>query len=95
MSYQFIVFLFLSFSLYLLVGLSFFLIYSTSQSFNIAHAAIIAFGAYFVFLFVNIYLIGFFLSILLAILASNLISLLCYFFVFKVIWSRKDRAFSF
>lgn len=83
----------LSSSIYLLIAYSFLLIYSTTRFFNIAHAAIITIGPYFVFLFFKQAQFSLFLSILLAIICSILIGLGTDYFVFKRIRKHTNHSF--
>lgn len=69
------------------------LIYSTTRFFNIAHAAIITIGPYFVFLFFKQAQFSLFLSILLAIICSILIGLGTDYFVFKRIRKHTNHSF--
>lgn len=83
MSYQLVIFILLSFSLYLLSGLSFALVYNTGRFFHLAHAAVISFGAYFVYFFTIKLSIPFSISILLGITAAVGIGLLCEIIVYR------------
>ncbi len=85
--------IFLSFSAYLLIAYSFLLIYSTTRFFNIAHAAIITLGPYFVYLFFLQVQLSFFLSIPLAIVSSIIIGLSTEYFVFKRIRKQNNHSF--
>jgi branched-subunit amino acid ABC-type transport system permease component len=75
-------------SLYLLLSLSFYSIYSPTKFFNIAHAAIITSGAYFVYLFANTFSISFTLSIALAIISATLLGILCEVLVYRQLRKR-------
>ena len=69
--------------LYLLVGLSYGLIYYPTKFFHIAHAAIITSGAYFVFLFADKFSIPFPVSVALAIVAATLLAVGCEVLVYR------------
>lgn len=73
----------LTFSIYLLIGNSFLLIYFTTKFFHLAHAAIITSGAYFVFLFAAKLSIPFPVSIVLAIISATLLGILCELLVYR------------
>lgn len=83
MSYQLIIFILFTFSIYLLSGLGFSLIYFTGKFFHLAHAAIISFGAYFVFFFANKFSIPFPVSVALAIATATLIGVACEILVYR------------
>ena len=70
-------------SLYLLLANSFSLIYYPSRIFHIANAAVISFGAYFVFFFANKFSIPFSVSVALAIVGATLIGLACEVLVYR------------
>ncbi len=73
----------MSFQLYLLVGLSFSLIYYCTKFFHIAKAAIISAGAYLVFLFANNFSITFPVSVVLAIASTTFVGILCEVLVYR------------
>ncbi len=73
----------LSFSIYLLVSISFSIIYSSIKFFNFAHAGIISFGAYFAYLFSQQFNLSLFLSIPIAIFLSILLILIIEFIIYK------------
>ena len=77
MHFQIIINITISAFIYLLLANSFSIIYYATKFFHIAHAGIIAFGAYSVFLFENVFFISFTGSIILAILSATLIGILC------------------
>lgn len=83
MSHQLIIFILLTFSIYLLSGLGFSLIYFTGKFFHIAHAAIITSGAYLVFLLANKFSVSFLLSVVLAITVATLIGMTCEVLIFR------------
>lgn len=68
--------------MYLLLANAFSLIYYSSKIFHIANAAVISFGAYFVFLFTTMYSIPFVVSIALAIAGTTLIGVSCEYLVY-------------
>lgn len=73
----------LSFSLYLLVSISFTIIYYPTKFFHLAHAAIITLGAYLTFLFVNQFSLPLPIAIIAAVLAAALIGVICEISVYK------------
>lgn len=73
----------LSASLLIVVAYSYSLIYFTTKFFHLAHGAVIAFGAYFVFLFASKFSIPFSVSVALAIAAATLIGLACEVLVYR------------
>lgn len=80
---QIIINIVFTFSLILLSALSFSLIYFTTKYFNFAHAAVISFGAYFVFFFTYIFSIPFPISVILAIATTTLIGVSCDVLVYR------------
>jgi len=60
---------------YVLVSLSFSIIYYPAKFFNLAHAAILTLGAYFVFFFISILALPFVSAFFLAIVVTSLLSL--------------------
>ena len=73
----------ISASIYLLVAISFSKIYYPTKFFHIAHASVITFGAYFVFLFANKFSIPFPVSIALGITGATLIGVACEVLVYS------------
>lgn len=73
----------LTFSLYLLIANSFSLIYYPTKIFNIAHAAVITSGAYFVFLFAITFSIPFMVSVALANAVAASIGMGCEILVYR------------
>ena len=73
----------MSWQLYLLVGLSFSLIYYTIKFFHIANAAIITLGAYMVLFFTNKFSIPFPVSIALSISVAILVGMGCEIFIYR------------
>jgi branched-chain amino acid transport system permease protein len=92
---QIILNILVTFSLITLSALSFALLYYTTKYFNFAHAATIAFGAYFVFLFANILSFSFFLSTLLAVTAAVGVTLLCEILVYSQMRKRNVPALTY
>lgn len=86
---ELILYILISFGFYLIIGLSFSILYSPSKFFHLAHAAVISFGAYFVFLFASKFSIPFSVSIALAIAAATLIGVACEVFVYRQMRKRK------
>lgn len=82
---QLIINIALSSSIYIIISLSFSIIYKTTKFFNIAHAAIITCGGYFVF-FCSVQLdIPILAGIILGILATITIGLLSEVFIFRLL----------
>jgi branched-chain amino acid transport system permease protein len=75
--------IFLSASLILLTAFFYHILYSVTKFFHIAHAAIISFGAYFIFFFVNKFSVPFSVSIVLAITSATLIGVACEVLVYR------------
>ena len=84
-----------SVSLYLLLENSYSLFYYPTKFFHIAHAAIISFGAYFVFLFASKFSILFSVSVALAIAAATLIGLACEVLVYRQMRKRNVPALAY
>lgn len=80
---QIILNILLSTSIYLLIANSFAIIYYPTKFFHIAHAAIITYGAYFVFLFSNKLSIPLLFSIALAIIIVTYIGILCEVLIYR------------
>ncbi len=78
-----------TFTLYLIIAVSYSIIYYPTKFFHIAHAAVITSGAYFVFFFVNEFSISFPLSIALAIVAATLVGILCEVLVYRRMRTKK------
>ena len=92
---QLVINIILSFVLYLLVANSYSLIYYPTKFFHIAHAGVISFGAYFVFLFACKFSIPFSVSITLAIVAGTLIGLACEVLVYRQMRKRNVPALAY
>lgn len=82
------------FSVYLIISLSFLIIYQTSKFFNLAHGVIITFGAYFTYLFSRQFNLPILLSISLAVLGAALIAVICELFVYKPLRKRSVKSIS-
>lgn len=74
---------------------SFALIYYPTKFFHIAHAAVISFGAYFVFFFANKFSIPFPVSVALAISAATLIGVACEVLVYRQMRKRNVPALAY
>lgn len=85
----------LSASVYSLIALSYSAIYYPTKFFHIAHAAVISFGAYFVFLFANKFSIPFPVSVALAIAAAILIGVACEVLVYRQMRKRNVPALAY
>lgn len=93
--FQIILNILFSTSIYLLIANSFSLIYYPTKFFHIAHAAIITSGAYFVFLFVNMFSMPFPIAIALAIAAATLLGILCELGVYRYMRKRNVPALAY
>jgi len=80
--------------LYLLVALSFSVIYHPTKNFHLAHAALITSSAYFVFFFANKFSIPFLVSVALAIVTTTLIGGVCEVLVYRQMRKRNVPAFA-
>lgn len=85
----------LSASIFLLISTSFSLIFYPTKFFHIAYAAIITFGAYFVFFFANKFSIPFPVSVPLAIVTATLIGILCEVLVYRQMRKRNVPALAY
>lgn len=92
MSSQLIFNIVYSAALSLFLANSFSFIYYPTKFFHIAHAAVISFGAYFVFVFVNKFSIPFTVSVALAIAAATLIGVACEVLVYSQMRRRNVSA---
>lgn len=81
--------------LYLLITVSFSLIYYTTKFFHLAHAVIIAYGAYFTFLFANQLSLPFAISIIAAIAMAVCIGLLCEILFYRSMRKRNAPALAY
>jgi branched-chain amino acid transport system permease protein len=82
-------------SVYSLITISYSVIYYPTKFFHIAHAAIITFGAYFVFLFVNKLSFPFPISVAIAIPSATLLGILCEIFVYSQMRKRNVPALAY
>lgn len=89
------IYILISFGFYLIIGQSFSILYYPSKFFHIAHAAVISFGAYFVFLFASKFSIPFSVSVALAIAAATLIGLACEIIVYRQMRKRNVPALAY
>ncbi|OFY65755.1 MAG: ABC transporter permease [Bacteroidetes bacterium RIFCSPLOWO2_02_FULL_36_8] len=78
-----------------LASSSFALIYYPTKFFHLAHAAIITFGAYFVFLFANKFLIPFPVSVALAIAVATIVGVACEVLVYSQMRKRNVPALAY
>lgn len=78
-----IIYILISFGFYIIIGQSFSILYYPTKNFHLAHAAVISFGAYFVFLFSNKFLFPFPISVAFAIVVAIFIGLACEFLVYR------------
>lgn len=84
--------IFFSCIIYLIISLSFLLIYSSIKFFHIAHAVTITFGAYLTFLFSIQSGLGLWFSIPLAIICAVLISVICEIGIYKPLRKRETSS---
>lgn len=82
-------------SVYSLIAVSYSAIYYPTKFFHIAHAAIISFGAYFVFFFANKFSIPFPISVALAISLATLIGMACEVLVYSQMRKRNVPALAY
>lgn len=80
-------------TLYLLLAYSFTLIYYTAKFFNLTHAAIITFGAYFTFLLTKQFMLPLLFSIIAAIFLAVAIGLVAEWVVIKPLRKRNSHPF--
>lgn len=81
--------------MYLLVALSFSLIYNALKIFHITHSIIIASGAYFVYIFHNKFLFPLPISVLLAIVASVVVGVICEILIYRRMRKRNVTTLSY
>lgn len=86
---QIIINIFITVFIYLIVAISFTLIYYTTKFFHLAHAAIIVFGAYFTYLFSQQMQMALWFSIPLAIIFAIVMGLLFEIVLYKPLRKRK------
>jgi branched-chain amino acid transport system permease protein len=82
-------------AIFLLIAVSFSLIYYPTRIFHLAHGVIITLGAYFVFLFAVELSIPFVASILLSLIASTIIGVFCDLLVYRPMRKRTSALISF
>ncbi len=92
---QLIINIVITFSIYFIVAFSFSFIYNTLGIFHIAHAAIITFGAYFVYLFSVLHSMSMMLSISLSIILTIAIGVSCELLIFKKMRDKQRPNLSF
>jgi len=73
----------ISFTIYVLIAISYSIIYHPTRFFHLAHAAIITIGAYFIFFFTHEFLIPFSFSIALAIVSTTLLGISCEILIYR------------
>ena len=93
--FQILANIFFSATLFLMVAVSFSLLYSVSKYFNISQAVIISLGAYFTFLFQSTFYLPFVISIPFAIVLSIIIGLLSEILIFKPMRKHNLPSFAF
>jgi len=77
------------FSLYLAIALSYSIIYYITKIFHLAHAAIITFGAYFLFYFNQTLGFPLIVAAIIAIILSAIIGMACDFFIYRQMRKRE------
>jgi branched-chain amino acid transport system permease protein len=87
---QLLINIILSFSIYLLIGISFILVYYPTRIFHIAHAITLTSAAYFTFFFSKHLDIHLWLAVLLAIIISAILGMLCEIGIYKPLRKRKS-----
>lgn len=90
-----IIYIIITFSLYLLISQSFSLIFYPTKLFHLSHAILITCGAYFVFLFNNIYSMPNYLSVILAIIFTITIGIVFEVFIYKKMRLKKIPSLSY
>ncbi len=95
MNVQLVSSIIISFSIYLIVAYSFSIFYYSTKFFHIAHAAVISFGAYFVFFFATKFSIPFPASVAIAIPTASLIGVACEVFVYRQMRKRNVPALAY
>lgn len=83
-----IIYILITFGIYLIIGQSFSFIYYSTKFFHLTHAAVISFGAYFVFLFSNKFSIPFPFSVTFSIIVSIFIGVACEVLVYRIMRKR-------
>lgn len=92
MTSQIIINIIIAFSISLLLAVSFSLIYQTTRFFHFAHAIIFTSGAYFAFLFIQIFGWSYFVAIPAAIFLALLFGTSTELFIFKPLRKKKSSA---
>lgn len=92
MTSQIITNIVIAFSIYLLLAVSFSLIYQTTRFFHFAHAVIFTAGAYFAFLFIRMLDWSYFTAIPAAIVLALLLGSLIEFSIYKPLRKKKSSA---
>lgn len=92
---QIVINILLSFFTYLLIAFSYTLIYYPTKLFHIAHAAVVLYGAYFVFIFLNKFELTFYFSVILAIILGSLTGVLCEVLVYRQMRKRNVPALTY
>ena len=92
MTSQIIISILISFCEFLLIAISFSIIYQVTKFFHFAHAVIFTFGAYFSFLFIKILDWSFFIAIPAAIVAAFLVGCITEWFIYKPLRKRKSSS---
>jgi len=82
-NFQILINILISGFMYLLLGISFTIIYFPTKFFHFAHAAIITFGAYFIYLFTQQLALNLWLSIPLSIVGAIMIGVICEIVIYK------------
>lgn len=90
-----LVYILITFGFYLIIGQSFSILYYPTNFFHLAHAAVITLGAYFVFIFSNIFSIPFPISVAFSILASIFIGIACEVMVYRKMRNRNVSTLSY
>ena len=85
---QILINIIISFAVFILIALSFLIIYAPTKFFHFAHAAIITFAAYFTFLFSQQLGLSLWLSIPLSIIGTTAIGVLCEIGLYKPLRKR-------
>lgn len=81
--------------IYLLVSISFSLLYYSSKIFNLNHAIILTSGAYLTFLFTKLLMFPMSISIILSILFASLIGMCSYYYIFSFMLRNKVPEWSY
>jgi branched-chain amino acid transport system permease protein len=85
---QIVINILISFSLYLTIALSYSIIYYITKIFHLAHAAIITFGAYFLFYFNHTLGFPLIIAVFISIIFSALIGMACDFLIYRQLRKR-------